>query len=274
MSFWKALQIFKVLIVWSLFGYCQTQTVISSLTISPSPIQAVGANLSTSIGITDSGDFSISWSIGSIFGCQAAFTASIRGVSFFCDQPLKDRFTYGDNITPGVVTININLANLQLNETGLQITIIDALNVQLGQSPPLNIQVCPYLNTSGLIPQVSAIPCGLGCEGYFTCNTSSYLNLSTNATCQANATWSPAPACTAKRSSGLDGGIIALIVILCLLAVGCIVVVVVLYKRKKACFADKADKNPPTEGPACTPLNENQPKNPDSSNDNLSSGQV
>nr|CAB3265953.1 E-selectin-like [Phallusia mammillata] len=78
----------------------------------------------------------------------------------------------------------------------------------------------------------------------------------------------------AERSSGLDGGIIALIVILCLLAVGCIVVVVVLYKRKKACFADKADKNPPTEGPACTPLNENQPKNPDSSNDNLSSDRV
>nr|CAB3242839.1 vCRL1 variant B [Phallusia mammillata] len=234
---------------------------VSGIQLS-SPKQAVGSDFTVTANVS----FTPGASVLIILQSQQVAAAVVDSCTCVVRCASTSCPASGNSISWTVVLTNITLGDQFL-------VFNDVLGQEIARKN-LQPSYCPIFNTNGLITQVSTDSCGFGCIGAFTCNTTTHLPKSTNATCLASATWNQTQTCTEIPPQGLDPGIIALIVILCLLAFGGIVVVVVLYKRKLACFADNADKNPPTEGPACTPLNENQPKNPDSSNDNLSSGQV
>nr|CAB3265954.1 E-selectin-like [Phallusia mammillata] len=172
------------LCVCSLLACSASQRVLSNLTVSPSPDQALGSTLRTSITLENS-NFNIGWWFGSIRIYRCIFLPP-GSINCAVGATVTSRVNASRQIASTGVTIDVNIFNLVPTDNGLRIQVLDSLNVTLDAGKILNVKECTNL-PSPVISNITTSPCGFGCKGTFSCE-SGYSGNGTG-TCQNNAMW-------------------------------------------------------------------------------------
>uniref|UniRef100_H2XM73 Sushi domain-containing protein n=1 Tax=Ciona intestinalis TaxID=7719 RepID=H2XM73_CIOIN len=177
-----------ILVVVGCKGKYQKRVIIS--------LPAYGNNITRALGISNL-KISTTISTTGVSICGWRYGGEFDGGSFYSGFGCRNYTGVNETITcvnnAGIVTSHLTLLQPQYKDLNV--------NMQCSPSPSYSVNIvfkaCPTGKISpGLImSKQSTSPCGYGCTARFSC-AAGYTGNTVDATCNEQATWSPAPNCS------------------------------------------------------------------------------